>query len=56
MASMDEVVVELKTPGPEQVTEQRDRLDAIRELRTFGKGRTLNGIKIRTLIEEGRRL
>ena len=35
---------------------KRDRLEAIQELRKFGKGRRLDGLSIRSLIEEGRRI
>jgi prevent-host-death family protein len=34
----------------------RDRLEAIRQLREFGKGRRLDGLRIRDLINEGRRV
>lgn len=34
---------------------ERDRKDAIHELREFGKGRHLDGVTLRELIDEGRR-
>jgi prevent-host-death family protein len=33
----------------------RDRREVIRELKEFGKGRRLDGMTVRDLIEEGRR-
>ena len=33
-----------------------DHLEAIRQLREFGKGRRLDGLRIRSLIDEGRRV
>ncbi len=41
---------------PVLATQKRDRLEAIRQLRTFGLGRTLGDITIRDLINEGRRI
>lgn len=41
---------------PMPSSHKRDRLEAIRELRTFGKTRSLGGLSIRDLIEEGRRI
>lgn len=38
------------TPPPQK----RDRADVIRDLLDFGKGRKLNGMSIREMIEEGR--
>jgi prevent-host-death family protein len=34
---------------------KRDRDEVIRQLQAFGQGRRLKGIKVRELIEEGRR-
>jgi prevent-host-death family protein len=34
----------------------RSRIEAIRELREFGNGHRLDGLKIRDLIDEGRRI
>jgi prevent-host-death family protein len=41
---------------PVAATQNRARAEAVRELRAFGKGRTLGGLKLRDLIEEGRRI
>jgi prevent-host-death family protein len=41
-------------PADRQPT--RSRTEAIRELREFGNGRRLDGLKIRDLIDEGRRV
>lgn len=41
---------------PVTATRQQARVEAIRELREFGKGRRLDGLKIRDLIDEGRRI
>ena len=35
---------------------QRFRIEAIQALREFGKGNQLDGLKIRDLIDEGRRI
>ena len=40
---------------PVEETEKRQVDDAIEELLAFGKGRSLNGLTIREMIEEGRR-
>ena len=40
---------------PVDPTGRRDRNEVVRELEQFGKGRTLKGLTIRKLIEEGRR-
>ena len=42
--------------SPVVTPKQRSTSDAIRELRDFGKGRRLDGLKIRDLIDEGRRV
>lgn len=41
---------------PVATIQKRNRPEAIHELRSFGKGRKLDGIRIRDLIEEGRRI
>lgn len=41
--------------GPAAQSQELDRSTAIRELREFGKGRKLDGLRIRDLIDEGRR-
>lgn len=41
---------------PVATPQQRSRMEAIRELREFGKGHRLDGLKIRDLIGEGRRI
>jgi len=40
---------------PVETSGKRDRAEVIRQLEEFGKGRSLKGITIRELIEEGRR-
>jgi prevent-host-death family protein len=40
---------------PVETSGKRDRAEAIRQIEEFGKGRTLKGITIRELIQEGRR-
>lgn len=40
---------------PVQPSGNRDRQELIRELKEFGKRRSLKGMSIRRLIEEGRR-
>jgi prevent-host-death family protein len=40
---------------PVHSPQERDHLEAIRELREFGKGRHLDGVTLRELIDEGRR-
>lgn len=40
---------------PVEETEKRQVDDVIKELLAFGKGRSLNGLTIREMIEEGRR-
>jgi prevent-host-death family protein len=41
---------------PVAAPRERSRMEAIRELREFGKGHRLDGLKIRDLIDEGRRI
>ncbi len=41
---------------PVSMIPKGNRADAIRELRNFGQGRKLDGIRILDLIEEGRRI
>jgi prevent-host-death family protein len=41
---------------PVPTPHQRSRMEAIRELREFGKGHRLDGLTIRELIDEGRRI
>jgi antitoxin (DNA-binding transcriptional repressor) of toxin-antitoxin stability system len=41
---------------PISTPHQQSRMEAIRELREFGKGHRLDGLKIRELIDEGRRI
>ena len=41
---------------PAAPTQKRSRTEAIRELRDFGKGHRLDGLKIRDLIDEGRQI
>lgn len=45
--------VALLVPTPPVQT--RDRADVIKDMLAFGKGRTLNGMGIRDMIDEGRR-
>ena len=45
-------VAQLIPPPP---TQDRNRADVIRDMLAFGKGRKLKGIKVRDMIEEGRR-
>jgi prevent-host-death family protein len=40
---------------PMEPAKKRERSDVIRELKEFGKRRTLEGLAVRELIEEGRR-
>jgi prevent-host-death family protein len=40
---------------PVERAANRDRREVIRELKEFGKGRRLDGMTVRDLIEEGRR-
>jgi prevent-host-death family protein len=40
---------------PVQPASRRDREQVIRELEEFGRGRSLKGVSIRELIEQGRR-
>ncbi len=41
---------------PVAAAQKGSRADAIRELRGFGKGHRLDGLSIRELIDEGRRI
>jgi prevent-host-death family protein len=46
-------VAQLVPPPPP--ADKRNRADVIRDLLDFGKGRSLHGMSIREVIEEGRR-
>ena len=40
---------------PVETSRKRDRTEVIRQIEEFGRGRSLKGITIRELIQEGRR-
>ena len=40
---------------PVDSSQKRDRKEVIEEIAAFGRGRALKGIRVRELIEEGRR-